>query len=81
VNEQKSLIYRLAETYERYRADRRATQAEQPAQLSRPRRLLRWLTPNGGTLLLAAILVVTAQVWASPLASPAAVTRWMASTA
>jgi hypothetical protein len=59
MNEQKSLVYRLAESYERQRVERRAAM-EQGPQLraqSRPpgnlRRLLRWLTPNGGTLLLA----------------------------
>jgi hypothetical protein len=33
-------------------------------------RLLRWLTPNGGTLLLVILLIATAQVWAKPLTSP-----------
>ncbi len=35
------------------------------------RRILRWLMPNGGTLLLVVALIATAQVWAKPLASPA----------
>jgi len=34
----------------------------QPRQPGRLRRFLRWLTPNGGTLLLVAALIVTAQV-------------------
>jgi len=74
MNEQKSLIYHLAEAYERHRTERRTTTPEQdmqPRQPGRLRRFLCWLTPNGGTLLLVALLVATAQVWARPLASPA----------
>jgi len=33
--------------------------------------LLRWFIPNGGTLLLVAALILTQQVWARPLLSPA----------
>ena len=71
MNEQKSLVYRLAEAYERHRVERRAAATEQGAQLRaqlRPpgnlRRLARWLTPNGGTLLLIAALILTQNVWA-----------------
>jgi len=74
MNEQKSLIYRLAETYEHYRAERRASAPEQdarPRQSGRLCGLLRWFVPNGGTLLLVAALILTQQVWARPLLSPA----------
>lgn len=62
----------FAEMVEQYRADRRRNSPQetqiQPGHLHR---VLRWLMPNGGTLLLVALLVATAQVWAKPLASPA----------
>jgi len=74
MNEQKSLLTELSEAIDRYRAGRRAARGEQEISPSRPSRLhrfLRWLMPNGGTLLLVAALIATAQVWAKPLASPA----------
>ena len=37
---------------------------ESPHQPGRLGRLLRWLMPNGGTLLLIAILLLTQNVWA-----------------
>jgi len=33
-------------------------------------RLLRWLTPNGGTLVIVALLLVTQSLWAQPFAAP-----------
>ena len=75
MNEQKSLFRHIAETIDRYRAEQRAAPAEGASPQSRPpgrlRRFLHWLTPNGGTLLLIAALLLTAQVWAKPLTSPA----------
>ena len=32
-------------------------------------RLLHWLTPNGGTLLLIALLIATQSIWARPFAA------------
>jgi len=62
----------FAEMVEQYRADRRRySPQETQIQPGHLRRFLRWLTPNGGTLLLVAALIATAQVWAEPLASPA----------
>jgi hypothetical protein len=58
MNEPKSLLTELGEALDRYRA-------------GRARRLLRWLTPNGGTLLLIAVLILTQNVWAKPLLSTA----------
>ncbi len=74
MKEQKSLIYRLAEAYEQYRAERRAASAGEapPQQPGRVRAFLRWLTPNGGTLLLVALLILTQNVWAHRTAAPAA---------
>jgi hypothetical protein len=44
-----------------------------PLQRGRLRRFLLWLTPNGGTLLLMAVLALTQRVWARPQLSPASV--------
>ena len=60
MNEQKSLLTELSEAIDRYRAGRRAARGEQEVSPSRPsrlRRVLRWLMPNGGTLLLTAALL------------------------
>ena len=74
MDEQKSLVHHIAEALERYRAERRATAPEdtRPRQPGRWGRVLRWFIPNGGTLLLVAMLVLTANAWARPLLSPAA---------
>jgi len=64
----KSLFFLLAETYERHRLARRAAAADGP-QPPQPRplvRFLRWLVPNGGTILVVLALVLTQQVWARP---------------
>jgi hypothetical protein len=74
MNEPKSLIHHLVEAVDRYCAERRAAASAQDVQLRQPSRLgrlLRWLTPNGGTLLLVALLILTTNVWAKPLLSPA----------
>ncbi len=73
MNEQKSLIHHFVEAYERYHAEQRTAAPAQRERLQHPnrlRRFLRWLTPNGGTLLLIVALIATAQVWAKPLTSP-----------
>ena len=64
MNERRNLLIVLGEWWEQ----RCTASGELPGRL---RRVLRWLMPNGGTLLLVALLVATAQVWAKPLASPA----------
>ena len=75
MNERKSLFHKLAEVYDQHRAERRAASAgeatPQPGG-SRLRRIGRWFLPNGGTLLLVALLIVTVNVWARPAAAPAA---------
>jgi len=73
MNTRKSLIHHLAGAYEQYRVERdtiRLGQGMQPRQSGRLRRLVHWLTPNGGTLLLIAVLILTTNVWAKPLLSP-----------
>jgi len=71
MSEQKSFLMYVAEMVELYRADRRRNSSQETQiQPGRLPRVLRWLMPNGGTLLLVAALIATAQVWAKPLASP-----------
>lgn len=70
MNERKNLLIVLGEWWEQRRADSRSTAPTDPP--NHLRRLLRWLTPNGGTLLLIAILLLTQNAWARPAASPAA---------
>ena len=72
MNEQKGFIIRFGELIDEYRTDQRQAQ-DTPSQPGRLRRILRWFLPNGGTLLLAAALILTQQVWAKPLLSPASV--------
>ena len=70
---QKSLLTEMSETIDRHRTLRREHQAGQPiTQPGRLRRFARWLTPNGGTLLLVALLIVTQGVWARNLPAPMA---------
>ena len=74
MNERKSLLHHFGEAIDHYRAERRVetSQQEGSAQHSnRLNRLLRWLTPNGGTLLLIAALILTQNVWARTEQSPA----------
>jgi hypothetical protein len=70
MNENKNLLIVLGEWWERRRAA--AQEDARPQQPGRLGRVLRWLTPNGGTLLLVAVLILTQHVWARPLASPTA---------
>ena len=62
----KGLISRLGETIDQYRSERQAQKHEEMRQGGEARypRLLRWFLPNGGTLLLIAILIFTQNVWA-----------------
>jgi len=63
---QKSLLTRISETIDQYRNERQAQSARTdagPARTALPP-LLRWFLPNGGTLLLVAILIFTQNVWA-----------------
>jgi len=74
MNEQKSLLTHLSETFDRYRAERRATAQEQLS--SRHSGWLRALLPTPGNVLFT-LLVVAGLLWASsvgalPLRAPAA---------
>ena len=69
----KSILTYLAQALDQYRADRAASAGEAtPQKPGRVRAFLRWLTPNGGTLLLIALLVLTQNVWAWRTQAPAA---------
>jgi hypothetical protein len=74
MNTQKSLLGYFVDAYDRYRAERHAAAPEDapPYQPARLHRFLRWLTPNGGMLLLIAALVLTQNVWARQMTAPAA---------
>jgi hypothetical protein len=67
----KSFITKLGELIDQHRAEQPASTAA-PSRPGRVRRLIRWLTPNGGTLLLIALLIATQGVWARNLQAPAA---------
>ena len=72
---QKGLLTKLGETIDRHRAEQRERQAEQPTTIKQPgrlSRLVRWLLPNGGTLLIVLALILTQGVWARNLQAPAA---------
>ena len=72
MSEKKSFIHHIGEAIDQYRAERRKEiliQSKQAQSPSRLYRILRWLTPNGGTILLVLILIFTQNVWAKPLQS------------
>ena len=50
---------------------RKAAQPSDPARVKPASRLLRWFIPNGGTLLIAAVLIFTQRVWAQGSLAPA----------
>ena len=63
---QKNLLTRFGEAIDQHRQEQQ-TQALPPAEPTKRSRLggiLRWFLPNGGTLLLIAILIFTQNVWA-----------------
>ena len=69
MSKQKSIFTYIGQALEQYHADHRADSAE--SQVAAPRRhpigrVLRWLIPNGGTLLIVAILLLTQSLWARP---------------
>lgn len=67
MSKNRNFLTYLAQAVVQYKADQQAVQLEEQNRPSRLSRFLRWLTPNGGTLLLVLTLVVTANVWAKPL--------------
>ncbi|HNT73526.1 MAG TPA: hypothetical protein PKH77_00765 [Anaerolineae bacterium] len=74
MNTNKSQLTRLGEAWDAYRAEQQSVQVivSAPKSASRLVRMLRWLTPNGGTLLIVAILLMTQSLWARPQAAPSA---------
>jgi hypothetical protein len=67
----KSFITKLGELIDQHRAEQPSSTAA-PSRPGRVQRFIRWLMPNGGTLLLIALLIATQGVWARNLQSPAA---------
>jgi len=68
MREQKGFLTYVANMVEQYRADRHSAPSGQSAPpLGRLHRFLHWMMPNGGTLLLVLVLILTQQVWARPL--------------
>ena len=74
MSEQKSLIHHFVEAYDRYRAERRATAREAGPEehRGRLRRLARHLTPNLGTIIAVAALLLAFPSIAAPLRTPSA---------
>jgi hypothetical protein len=68
MSKQRGFVTQLGELIDDRRARRESTDPK-GNQSGRLHRFLRWLTPNGGTLLLVVALLVTARVWARPLTS------------
>jgi hypothetical protein len=71
MNKQKSFLMYFAEMIEQYKADqqREKAQCTSSSQPNRLRLFLRWLIPNGGTLILIALLIATQSIWAQPFAA------------
>jgi hypothetical protein len=61
----KSLFYRLAEVYEQHRSEQSATEDGRLAGGTSHFHKFRWFLPNGGTLLIVLLLILTQQVWAN----------------
>jgi hypothetical protein len=66
MDNEKSLITYIAEAYDHYRIDQREAIATQSQRTRSFQRILRWLIPNGGTLLIVAVLLLTQSLWARP---------------
>ena len=67
MNEQKGFLVELAELMDRHLRSR----GERTTGASWWDRVLSWFLPNGGTLLIVALLILTTNVWASPLLNTA----------
>lgn len=68
----KNLLSYLLDADENSRTDQQASRASEsaPHMPSRLQRLLRWLMPNGGTIVIVLILIFTQSAWARSLNSP-----------
>jgi hypothetical protein len=63
-----SFLVEFAELIERHRHISRY-QATKPEHVASSNRILRWFIPNGGTLILIALLIATQSIWAQPFAA------------
>lgn len=63
----KGFFTKIGQVLDEQLARMRQTATKTQPRPGRIKRLLRWMVPNGGTLLLVILLVATARVWAAPL--------------
>lgn len=68
---QKNLLHHLFEALQNYRHEREMANENSTWRNGRLSRLARWLLPNGGTLIIALLLILTQNVWAGPSQTPA----------
>ena len=71
IMKQKNLLHHLFEAFKNYRQERETENGTGNLGNGRLHRLARWLMPNGGTLLIALLLILTQNVWAGPAQTPA----------
>jgi hypothetical protein len=67
MNEQKSRFLKTAEMLDRHLTRIKVNERTSTPRPERFDKLVRWFVPNGGTLLLVIVLILTQQVWAKPL--------------
>lgn len=67
---QKGFITELAELVDRHRARRSASASASEVSRSRWKATAHWLLPNGGTIILITLLILTQSVWAQNRSAP-----------
>lgn len=67
MDEHKGFLHHLGEAIDVYRTERQDRETSAAPHPNRLVRFLRWMVPNGGTILLVLVLILTQQVWAKPL--------------
>ena len=70
MNKKKSLLLEFAELIDRRIQERMSAEVSRPNRQRFAHCLLRWFIPNGGTLLIVAMLLMTQTLWAKPFAAP-----------